>query len=246
MNRHPAVEPRPRLGSMMVYDPRVDRALLFGGTDLNDFVTGLNDLWAYDFESNTWSELHPPVSPPPHTWSALVYVPTIDRTILFGGYNDQTQTLLNDTWAYDSHRNRWTNLHAENPPPPRWFHYLAFDAKTNRLVMFGGYSAADGAPIGDTWIYDIAVNRWFQVFPEKSPSPRANHVMRGTNRSVVLFGGGVDQTHSTNETWIYSSRSNEWEQVGDEARGSGANIMAAVVAPETGRSSRVSRGRPRQ
>jgi len=62
----------------------------------------------------------------------------------------------------------------------------------------------------------------------------------------VLFGGGVDQTHSTNETWIYSSRSNEWEQVGDEARGSGANIMAAVVAPETGRSSRVSRWRPRQ
>ena len=49
---------------MMVYDSRADRVLLFGGAELSANA-GLNDLWAYDYETNTWTERHPAVSPPP-------------------------------------------------------------------------------------------------------------------------------------------------------------------------------------
>src|SRR6267378_5782274 len=71
-NRRPAVQPATRWGSMMVYDPKVDRVLLYGGANFAEGVacgfctatTVRGDLWAYDYESNTWTELHPSVSPP--------------------------------------------------------------------------------------------------------------------------------------------------------------------------------------
>jgi hypothetical protein len=213
-NRRPADEPPGRWGSMMVYDSKADRALIYGGGDLNDpsGATGLGDLWAYDYETNTWTERHPPVSPSPHQWSALVYVPAIDRTILFGGIKPDG-SLLNDTWAYDYRHDRWTNLQPENPPTPRMMHYMAFEPATNRLVMFGGFLAAYAQPTNDTWIYDVAANRWSQVFPKDSPTPRAMHVMSRTNGPVVLFGGGSDQPHLTNETFLYRSLANEWKQV---------------------------------
>ena len=211
-NRHPAVEPPGRFGSMMVYDPRADRVLLFGGALLTD-GTGLNDLWAYDYERNTWTERHPAVSPAPHQWHALVYVPTSNRTILFGGVNPVDGSLLNDTWAYDYHRNRWTNLHPRQAPVPRMAHYMAFESRTNRLVMFGGFLGLGDQATNDTWLYDVATNRWSQVFPKESPGPRAWHVMSRTNGPVVLFGGGPDQPGFTNETFLYDSRANRWEQV---------------------------------
>lgn len=215
-NRHPAVEPPARWGSMMVYDPEADRALLYGGADL---FTGdvLGDLWAYDYETNTWTELHPSVSPPPHHFSGLVYVPTIDRVILFGGYQPGFTTLYNDVWAYDYDTNRWKNLNPANPPAPRVYHYMAFEPRTNRIVMFGGIlhpsELPDETTIDETWIYSVARNRWTRVFPEDAPSPRAWHVMSGTNGPVVLFGGGDSRVTYTNDTFLYDSRSNRWDQV---------------------------------
>jgi N-acetylneuraminic acid mutarotase len=233
-NRHPAVEAPARWGSMMVYDSRADRALLFGGAALSD-NSGLNDLWVYDYESNTWTERHPAVSPPPHQWHALVYVPTSDRTVLFGGTNPADGSLLNDTWAYDYHRNRWTNLHPMHPPTPRMTHYMAFEPRTNRLVLFGGFLAPYDQAAGDTWIYDVATNRWSQAFPKHSPAPRAWHVLSRTNGPVVLFGGGPDQAGWTNETFLYDSRANEWEQVpGFHDDVNAVSSVAAVGVPSSG------------
>jgi len=225
-NRHPAVEPPARWGSMMIYDSRADRVLLFGGADLSD-NTGLNDLWAYDYESNTWTQRHPAVSPPPHQWHALVYVPTSDRTVLFGGTNPSDGSLLNDTWAYDYHRNRWTDLAPRHAPAPRMTHYMAFEPRTNRLVLFGGFLSPYDQATGDTWIYDVATNRWRQAFPKASPGPRAFHVMSRTNGPVVLFGGGPNQAGWTNETFLYDSRADTWERV------SGDHPAATAVMTST-------------
>jgi N-acetylneuraminic acid mutarotase len=149
-----------------------------------------------------------------------VYVPTIDRTILFGGVNPLDGSLLNDTWDYDYHRNRWANLHPRHAPVPRMAHYMAFESRTNRLVMFGGFLAPYEQATNDTWIYDVATNRWSQVVPKESPGPRAWHVMSRTNGPVVLFGGGPDQPGFTNETFLYTSRSNTWTKVsGGKRRG---------------------------
>jgi hypothetical protein len=239
-DRRPAVEPPARWGSMMVYDSKADRALLYGGADL---FTGdvLGDLWAYDYETNTWTKLQPAVSPPPHHFSGLVYVPTIDRVILFGGYQPGFTSLYNDTWAYDYRRNRWTNLHPKNPPAPRVYHTMAFEAATNRIVIFGGVideNNPDEPTTNETWIYDVAANRWSQVFPKNPPSPRAWQGMSWTNGPVVIFGGGPSRDRYTNDTFLYDSRSNRWEQVtGDFHNDARERNVATVRSMSGGRGS---------
>jgi N-acetylneuraminic acid mutarotase len=148
----------------------------------------------------------------------MVYVPTIDRVILFGGYQQGFSTLFNDTWAYDYTHNRWKNLKPVNAPAPRVYHYLALEPVTNRIVMFGGvldeseWPNSPETPNNETWIYSIARNTWSQVFSKSTPSPRAWHVMSRTDGPVLLFGGGTRETF-TNDTFLYNSRSNRWEQV---------------------------------
>jgi hypothetical protein len=226
-NRSPAVQPPTRWGSMMVYDPVADRVLLYGGADFAEGVacgfcattTVRGDLWAYDYESNTWTERHPSVSPPPHHFPVLEYVPASDRVILFGGFQQGFATLFNDTWAYDYRTNRWSDLHPANPPAPRAYHYMALEPSTNRIVMFGGvedesnWPDSPEAPNSETWIYNVATNAWSQAFPEEAPGPHAWHAMSRTNGPVFLFGGGATRSTWTNDTYLYSSRSNEWDQV---------------------------------
>ena len=148
--------------------------------------------------------------------------------ILFGGFQDKTPfdpanpdyDLFNGTWAYDFNHNRWKNLKPANPPPPRAYTTMGFEPATNRVVLFGGILDPTKWPNeptnNDTWIYDVARNRWSQVFPEDSPSPRAWHAMAGTNGPVVLFGGGDSRWNYTNDTFLYDSRSNRWEKVSTE------------------------------
>ena len=240
-NRTPAVQPPSRWGSIMVYDPEADRVLLYGGANFADGLacgfcgatTVFGDLWAYDYESNTWTERHPSVSPPPHHFPVLVYVPTIDRTVLFGGFQQGFTSLFNDTWSYDYDANRWTDLDPDDPPAPRAYHYMALEPKTNRIVMFGGTlnpsESGEEVPIDETWIYDVSGNSWQQAFPKESPGPHAWHVMGRTSGPVLLFGGGDSRATWTNDTYLYSSRSNRWEHVA----GGGAGSAPAGIAVHT-------------
>jgi N-acetylneuraminic acid mutarotase len=240
-NRHPAVEPPARWGSMMVYDPAADRILLYGGTDLNDGSTVLGDLWAYDYESNSWTALHPRVSPAPHHFPVLEYVPTIDRVVLFGGFQQGFASLFNDTWAYDYRRNRWVNLRPKNPPAPRAYHYMAFDPASNQIVLFGGIlhpsDQPDETTINETWTYSVSRNAWMQVFPDGAPGPRAWHAMSHTGGPVVLFGGGASRFSYTNETFLYKAGARRWELVAGGAKAGGSNTLTdgGAVGPVAAR-----------
>lgn len=217
-NREPALQPPPRWGSKMVYDSESDRVILYGGAHL--YTTELlGDTWAYDYETNAWTELTPPSSPPAYHFAEMVYVPTIDRVLLFGGIRDRWDSglLHNDTWTYDYNANRWTNLAAAKPPTPRLYHTMAFEGATNRVVLFGGTTDESNWPheptIDETWIYDVAANAWSRALPKRAPSARAWHGMTATSKTIVLFGGGDSRWTYTDETFLYTSRSNRWIDV---------------------------------
>lgn len=56
-------KPSSRYGHTLAYDREKSRLLLFGGTQSNG--TGLNDLWAFDLETDEWERLNPSNTPPP-------------------------------------------------------------------------------------------------------------------------------------------------------------------------------------
>lgn len=51
--------PTGRFGGAMVYEPAARKLLVFGGV-LGTTGQPANDLWAYSFQANAWTRLHPP------------------------------------------------------------------------------------------------------------------------------------------------------------------------------------------
>ncbi len=125
-----------------VYVPSVDRVLLFGGADLDDpGGASTADLWAYDPESNTWSELHPEgAMPAGRQLPVMVYDPWGDAVLLAGGIKQDggTVSVLSDTWSYDPSANMWTELHPRGTmQQPGWFDRAVFDIAAGRMLVIG-------------------------------------------------------------------------------------------------------------
>lgn len=145
--------PSPRRAHAMAYDPVSGQMILFGGYNGS---TVLNDTWAYDPATNTWTELAPagavPVARANHR---MVYDEAAGQVIIFGGYDGQNE--LYDTWAYDPATNTWTDLDPLGPPPPaREEHAMVYDSAGDRVIVFGGFDYPSDRDLNDTW----ALGEW--------------------------------------------------------------------------------------
>ena len=201
---NPSTHASPRAGHAMAYDMESDRIILFGGSVGMPSV--YNDTWAYDFNTNTWTELAPEVAPSSRAGHTMAYDVESDRIILFGGYSGLSD--LDDTWAYDFNTNTWMELSPNSRPPPRTWHATAYDSDSDRVVLFGGLDSKD-----DTWSYDFNANVWTNMNPLTHPSARTAHSMTYDAQSdrVIVFGG--DTGVLNDETWVYDLNTNVWEDV---------------------------------
>ncbi len=143
-NLTPASGPRPlkRCLHEAVYDGGKDRMLLFGGCSSGAGPCPQGDLWAFDPNTNAWTELKPSgEAPGARSNPALVYDSANRRTLLFGGLEAGGDT--NDLWSFDGVAQRWTKLSPQGPAPsPRHSHDIAIDAANRRVFLFGGTGAS--------------------------------------------------------------------------------------------------------
>ncbi|MHA2367062.1 MAG: Kelch repeat-containing protein, partial [Candidatus Hodarchaeales archaeon] len=131
-----------RVLSALAYDEESDRIIMFGGTDEYYFTgTGPGETWSYDYNTNTWTEMTPPNSPPARAEHSMCYDSINDRIILYGGFDlikyNKNQTFFQDTWAYDYNTNTWTNMSPLTSPPPQSTQWSAFDSESGKVVNFG-------------------------------------------------------------------------------------------------------------
>lgn len=122
-------------------------AYVFGG--LQDLGGYAADLWSWS--GDAWN-LVPPIGQAPGSreLASLTYLPTSGDLVLFGGRRNTTS--FADTWAWSG--GTWRRPVLE-PPPPRYQHEAAYDARGRRLVMFGGRASAVWS---DTWTYHQAAD----------------------------------------------------------------------------------------
>lgn len=99
--------PAARSGLALAYDGQSEQVILFGGIDSQ--LSCYNDTWALDAVAGTWTELQPDGDVPSARGRvSMVYVPTADKLILFGGASVQPDAgggfgsllYLNDMWAF--------------------------------------------------------------------------------------------------------------------------------------------------
>jgi len=223
-NMKPLLSPEERSGHAMSYDIESDRIILFGAGPRSN-VYGF-DTWAYDYNSNNWTQMNPAQSPPGRFGHRMVYDSGSDRIILFGG--NSNGKLVNDTWSYDFNTNTWSEMQPSNNPPARQYHSMAYDAESDRIILFGG-GFWDGSmgidytkQYDDTWAYDFSSNTWENMEPDIHPTGRIYSDMIYDEKwyRIILFGGGTqsfkEEYHGQgygNETWQYDFNSNEWSEI---------------------------------
>jgi Galactose oxidase, central domain len=113
-------------------------------------------------------------------------------------------------------------------PPSRGFSQMAYDAKSKKIVLFGGITQS--SVFGDTWIYDTATRTWEPSYPKQNPSPRGGHAMLylPKGQKVAMIGGFTvlnqivrdagykgrttdNWVHVTPQIWTYNVTENKWD-----------------------------------
>ena len=189
----------------MVYDSKRDKILMFGG---NDYVRVFNDLWEFDYESNTWRVLDAENPPDPRQMHGLVYDAANDVVILYGGRRSDGGAYYNDTWAYNYETNSWRSLNPGQSPPMQDHVNLAYDVMHERTIFFGGEAGLGEAEIG-TWAYDYKMNNWSELSIEISPtSDHSSFIYNPKMGNFLLFGNST--VGSSMETWIFDYASSSW------------------------------------
>lgn len=218
--------PAARARHTMATDAERGRALLFGGRTRMGNAGAyelFNDVWAYDFTSQTWSQIVPTnAGPTPRSNTASIVVG--DVLYVFGGSTSTSGTVFtpqDDLWALDLVTNTWTELATSGTrPPARLFHGMAGDAQSGQLwVISGGDEAAFTGPfLEDLWTFDLASGTWsesaassgaVQDFGRIKPALLAQPVEGGAR--LHYFSGHDDgQLGNRNDTNVLDVGSDAW------------------------------------
>ena len=204
--------PLGRYGSGTVYDPQLQKTIIFGGGTQN--LTGyelFSDMWSYNSTGNIWTEIVPTNKPSARSGHTMVYDSSNQKTILFGGW-DENIGLMNDTWIYDSQTNHWTEVFPNTAPENRQSHVMYYDPVFQKLILFGGYR--DSLPhFNDIWEYNYSDNSWTELSPSSNPSGRygAKMVYDPINQRAILFGGRSSTI--MDDTWFYYYGNNSWSEI---------------------------------
>jgi hypothetical protein len=193
-----AGEPGPRYGHGLAYDATRGLAHMFGGqvdSVGSGYSTNLsNDLWSIPSGANSpaWSPEAGTGGPLlPRSGASLLVDPVRDRLLLFGGTNGNVMT--NELWQRPlSGGTVWSRLVvAGTLPHQRANAACVYDPVGDRLVVYGGYDAANGF-LDDLWTLSLAgTPHWTKLAPDGGPLPcrGATFTWDPINACAYLVGG---------------------------------------------------------
>jgi N-acetylneuraminic acid mutarotase len=194
--------PSARSSFSMVYDELNQRIILFGGWS-KATSAHLNDTWAYDPATNTWTDLKPTGDVPTARGSqAMAYDQVEGKVVLFGGTD--SSAYFNDTYVYDYPTNAWTKVTAAGEVPPlRAGARMEYDPTSGVVVLFGGWDGT--AYYNDTWTFATATSTWTALNITGGPSARDSHslIYDAASNKLILFGGFVGGTDVAQDTWSF-------------------------------------------
>lgn len=207
----PNIGPSTRADVAMAYDPVRGSVLLFGG--VNPLFQG--DTWSW--KNSAWTpHLVSDTGPAPSPRSGAAMAWDGYQMVLFGGLTEKGA--VGDTWTWDG--SRWNPLTLETAPSARYHASMVFDAKQDKVVLFGGAPANSN----DTWLWDGSPKSpgagpgnpkgWTSLDAggpsgPSRPSGRSYAAMAydGAGQNLVLFGGvdGVSSPLLDAKTWLWDN-----------------------------------------
>ncbi|MEW6592916.1 MAG: kelch repeat-containing protein [Candidatus Hadarchaeota archaeon] len=205
------VRPAAKRGITLVYDPKTDNIIFFGG---NNGSTRENDTLMFNPAARTWENLITTQSTPISLRSdyGMVYDPITENIIMFGGTT--VATGIRETWMFNTITRRWDNLNIATQPSARYNVGMVYDPITENVVLYGGRVSAN-EPLFDTWMFKPSTRTWENVTPATRPEQRYAHSMvyDPFTENIVMFGGFTDGTGNQNDTWMFNPSARTWNDV---------------------------------
>ena len=199
----------PQVVAPMTYDIVRGKVVLFGAPLALDGGEVIDGTWEWD--GTVWTRRAVgcsssasmdgastlPDRPPPRAHQAMTYDATRAATVMFGGR--QGEMYLSDTWEWNGSEWRAEAPTVSQAPSGRAGHAMAFDARRNVTVMFGGTGPDPSNPgattrFDDTWEWDGA--SWSgPLSPAIKPTARSGHAMvyDAARNTILMIGGNDDE-----------------------------------------------------
>ena len=221
----PGPQPPFRQLASMAYDSNRQRVVLFGGENFHRLGAGFaqfGDTW--EFDGASWIAQTPVAAPPRRQNAAMAYHARWNWTVLFGGLGtDPNSQIFGDTWLWNG--TSWTET--GRGPEARDQPQMAYDEARERIVLFGGRSAA-GVLVSDTWEFDGVA---WQAKNVTSPPGRTGHQMTYSPLlgGVVMFGG-EQQTQSLDDFWVFDGT--RWRELSAPETSPGPRVNPAAAYHE--------------
>lgn len=193
----------------------------------------LNDTWVLSHANGlngtpAWTQLLPNGTlPAARDNQSGAYDSASNRLIIFGGCLGGCTPAANDVWVLSNANGiggtpAWTQLSpAGTAPQPRINSAVALDAKTDRLIVFGGQDGGGaGGVFTDAWILTDAdglggtdpltgnsTPTWIQLQPSNA-GPAAGYqasAMYDPSSNELIIAGGSATAANNNAVWILSN-----------------------------------------
>ena len=221
--RFPAQRPSHRYGLSMVYDPAIQKVLLFGG-EPGGGIAPYAETWGWD--GTNWTPLAPQNAPTGRSYMAMTYDSARARVVVYGGIRQGVA--LADTWTWDG--SNWHQEFPANGPGARFRVSMAYDVARSRVVLFGG-EAYGGSFLSfrDTWEWDGL--DWTLRSPATLPVARHNQgmVYDPNLGRVVMFHGLKDALSlAVTDTWAWDGV--DWQLLDSTPPATRTNYGAAYDA----------------
>jgi hypothetical protein len=180
------------------------------------------DTWAFDLETDTWSEWETSGDgPSKRSMHAAAVVG--DTFYVFGGSTSRSGASYapqSDLWALDLESKSWEKLGEDDGPAAREFHAMTASADGSALYVYGGgdENAFVGPFLGDLWRYDIDEASWERLHRGANNAPEARigaDLLHDESRGKLLLWAGHDdgQLGNTSELWAFDLSSEDWTQL---------------------------------
>jgi hypothetical protein len=185
-----ATPPAARAAHSAVYDPVLDRMVVFGGGNGNGGST-LNDVWALSLTNTPgWAQLTPTgTAPSAREDQTAIYDPEHNRMIAFAGasYSSSTWRYFDDVWALGWSRNTAVDdpqarplISGLRPPAPN-------PARGTTAVSYA-LARAGHVHLG---VYDVSGRLVRQLVDGERRAGAETVVWNGTDKSGARLGAGV-------------------------------------------------------
>ena len=213
----PASGPQTREHGVFFLDPEAKAAYLLQGSGYSPQLKPLADSWRLDVASGAWAAWTPTGDvPPPGGSRRVAAIPGGKKFYAYGGYVGFETTADDEADIYrvdlaDAART-FTKLTNVTPGPARELHAVAYDAKSDTFVVFGGVTTKPTQDVlDDTWTIKIVGDTatWTTLAAKKSPTPRYGSfsAFDADSRRFIVWSGAqvaesaTDPINAAQDAW---------------------------------------------